>query len=189
MTTANPVLNNPDFGQHQTQGTGQAADADTVVKSFPSMSTLPHQDAPQNRAKFFTSVAESDVENFMQNLDSAKVLLIPVGVTISCDLVTNGNAAVIAGHVIGNIDAGAGPIIIKDGGEVQGTVTSEEYVVVAGKVTSSTTDGNAVVTPGLWVLAETGHVKGTVAYGRHRAYEGGVFNGRAIPFNEFQTKA
>ena len=134
-------------------------------------------------------VGLADVEHIIRTIDADNVVLIPAGVTIKCDIVTNGVASVvIAGRVEGNVDAGANPVIIKQSGEVIGTVRSQDSVVVAGKITAPGNDGEAVLTSGLWILAETGHVKGTVAYGRHRAYEGGVFSGRAIPYTEYEAK-
>jgi cytoskeletal protein CcmA (bactofilin family) len=194
MTSANPVLDpqalvNPDPSSGQTDAafSGQRS-TESAVKPLSPMMLVQPPDQQQGRAKLFSPEAHTDIERFIQNLDVDKVLLIPAGVTISSDLLTNGNAAVIAGRVEGSIDSGAGPIIIKEGGEVIGTVTSDEYVVVAGKVTAASPDGNAILTKGLWVLAATGSVKGTVAYGRQRAYEGGVLNGRAVPFSEYQPR-
>lgn len=141
--------------------------------------------SPSELVKSSAPVYFADVERFMQALDVDRLLVIPAGVSIKCDFSTNGMAAVvIAGSVEGNIDAGACPVIIKQGGQVVGTVSSEDYVLVAGSVSSAKNDGNAILTKGLWVLAETGSVIGTVAYGRQRAYEGGVLNGRAVPFTE-----
>jgi cytoskeletal protein CcmA (bactofilin family) len=127
------------------------------------------------------------VEKFVRELDSEKLFLLPAGVVIKGDLNTNGNAAVIAGRVEGNITAGGMPVIIKEGGEVVGTIESDDYVLVAGKATAATPDGQAIATKGLWILAETGYVKGGVAYGRQRAYEGGTLNGRAAPYSEYKA--
>lgn len=131
--------------------------------------------------------ANSGIDEFMQMLDADNLLMIPKGVQIKSDLFTNNlSAVVIAGRVEGDIDAGDWPVIVKAGGEVLGRIKSTSYVVIAGKVVAPTDESPAVLTQGLWVLAQAGYVKGTVAYGRQRAYEGGVFNGRAIPYAEFK---
>lgn len=125
-----------------------------------------------------------EVEQFIKSIDAEKVLLIPAGVVIKADLVSNGNAVVISGTVEGRIMAGSAPVIVKPGGEVVGSIESDEYVVVAGKVSAPEKDGDAIVTKGLLVLAASGSIKGTVAYGRQRAYEGGMLSGRAVPYAE-----
>ncbi len=132
----------------------------------------------------------SDFEQFAKDLDPAKLLIIPVGVSIKGVLTTGGDhAVVVAGHFEGDIDAGQHPVIIKKGASVLGCVRSEDCVVVAGSLTSKEKEGEAIVTSGLWVIADTGNVKGDVAYGRQRAYEGGVFSGRARPFSEYADKS
>jgi cytoskeletal protein CcmA (bactofilin family) len=128
--------------------------------------------------------ANPELDQFIKDIDAEKVLLIPAGVRIKSDLESNGNAVVISGVVEGRINAGSAPVIVKQGGEVIGSIESDEYVVVAGTVTSVEKDGDAVVTKGLLILAATGTIKGTVAYGRQRAYEGGTLSGRAVPFAE-----
>lgn len=128
----------------------------------------------------------ADVEYLVRQLDVEKVLLVPAGVTIKGDIDTNGLASLlISGTVHGNVKAGAGSVIVREGGVVHGSIHSDDCVVIAGQVTGA--DGAAIVTSGLWILAETAVVRGDVAYARHRAYEGGVFSGRAIPFSEYKA--
>ena len=127
----------------------------------------------------------ADVEHFARQLDAEKVLLVPPGVTINGNIDTNGLASlIISGTVNGNVTAGSGTVIVRESGVVVGTINSDDCVVVAGKVTGD--KAPAIVTKGLWMLAETGQVRGDVAYSRHRAYEGGLFSGRAIPFSEYE---
>ena len=132
-------------------------------------------------------VSVADIEHFTSQIEIDKVVLVPVGVTIKGDITTDGQASiVVCGRVEGNIDAGDRSVLVKSGGEVLGTIKAADAVVVAGTVTAASDETPAVVTAGLWILAETAKVKGTVAYGRHRAYEGGSFTGRAVPFADFK---
>ncbi len=129
----------------------------------------------------------SDIEHFAAQIDVEKVLLIPAGVSIDGDISTKGLASlVISGVVNGNVDAGAGAVIVRESGAVNGLVKSDDSVIVAGSITNDHAEGLAIATGGLWILTETGRVRGDVAYARHRAYEGAMFSGRAIPFSEYK---
>lgn len=130
----------------------------------------------------------SDIEHYAAQIDVNKVLLIPAGVTIEGDISTKGLASlVISGIVNGCVDAGAGSVIVRESGEVNGMVKSDDSVIVAGAINNPAAGGLAIATAGLWILTETGRVRGDVAYARHRAYEGAVFSGRAIPFSEYKA--
>ncbi len=128
----------------------------------------------------------ADLEHWTSQLDAEKVVLIPAGVTIGGDIITHGVASlVISGTVNGIVDAGSAMVVVRETGVVNGCVKSEDSVVIAGSVTCADPEGMAIVTSGLWILAETARVRGDVAYARHRAYEGSVFSGRAVPFSEY----
>jgi cytoskeletal protein CcmA (bactofilin family) len=132
-------------------------------------------------------VSVADLEHYITQLDLEKVLLVPSGVTINGDIVTNGLASVvISGAVNGSVDAGSAAVIIREGGLVNGSIKADDSIVIAGTVTAANPQAVAIATGGLWILSETGCVRGDVAYGRHRAYEGAIFSGRAIPFAEFK---
>jgi cytoskeletal protein CcmA (bactofilin family) len=125
----------------------------------------------------------ADIEYFTRHLDVKKLMLIPHGVTINGSIDTNGLASIIiSGTVNGNVTAGSGAVIVRKSGVVFGTIKADDCVVVVGQVTGN--KAPAIVTKGLWMLAETGQVHGDVAYSRYRAYDGGLFSGRAIPFSE-----
>lgn len=156
-----------------------------VVEKNASPEAQPLASPSSNYAKPHATPV-SDVERLAGELDLEKVLFVPVGVTISGDIDTNGLASlVISGTVKGSVRAGAGAVIVRQSGVVLGSIHSDESVVIAGHVTNP--DGLAIVTSGLWILAETAQVRGDVAYARQRAYEGSVFSGRAIPFSEYKA--
>lgn len=172
---------------HETAGASMFGGGPTelaATRQAPSLLVVPAGDANDASVQPVAAPVNAEIEQFIKGIDADKVLLIPAGVRIKSDLVSNGNAVVISGTVEGRINAGSAPVIVKEGGEVVGAIESDDYVVVAGTVTSVEKDGDAVVTKGLLILAATGTIKGTVAYGRQRAYEGGVLSGRAVPFAE-----
>lgn len=130
-----------------------------------------------------------DIDQFIRNMSLDEVVLIPAGAIIKGEISTDGRLSVIiAGRVEGTVDAGKCTVIVKDGAEVIGTIRSENIIVVAGTVTASAAEEMAIITSGLWVLAETGKVNGSCAYGRFKAYEGGTFAGRAIPHSDYSEK-
>ncbi len=143
---------------------------------------------PQVVKREICEAVENDL--FTRDLPVDETVLIPAGVTIKGDITTDGRASVIiGGRVEGTVDAGKCTVVVKDGAEVVGTIRAESSIIIAGNVTASTADDMAVITSGLWILAETGKVRGTTAYGRFRTYEGGTFNGRAIPYSEWSEKS
>ncbi|ABE47345.1 bactofilin family protein [Polaromonas sp. JS666] len=173
------------FPAHAAGPSAFGAGATELAGSRPAPSLLVVANSePSDARDRAIAPANPEIDQFIKDIDADKVLLIPAGVRIKSDLVSNGNAVVISGVVEGRINAGSAPVIVKQGGEVVGAIESDEYVVVAGTVTSVEKDGDAVVTKGLLILAATGSIKGTVAYGRQRAYEGGTLSGRAVPFAE-----
>lgn len=186
--TANSLAfpGHPDVA-HESPGASMFAAAESDLpasRQTPSLLVVPTAESKDAFARPSAAPLNAEIEQFIKGVDAEKVLLIPAGVRIKSDLVSNGNAVVISGFVEGRINAGSSPVIVKEGGEVIGAIESDEYVVVAGTVSAVEKDGDAVVTKGLLILAATGTIKGTVAYGRQRAYEGGVLSGRAVPFSE-----
>jgi cytoskeletal protein CcmA (bactofilin family) len=129
----------------------------------------------------------ADMEHLVSQFDSEKVVLIPAGVTFTGDIETKGLASlVISGTVIGMVDAGSASVIVQETGSVVGTIKADDTIAIAGTVKAGE-GAMAVITGGLWILAEKGCVRGDVAYARHRAYEGAVFRGQAIPFAEYKA--
>lgn len=174
---ANPVLETgPDSAK-------SLADPATPFAAAETVSTAPVASVASLKP---LSPDVADLEHWTSQLDAEKVAIIPAGVTINCDLITDGVASIIIGGTVhGIVDAGTAMVIVRESGVVNGCVKSEESVVIAGSVTSADPKGMAIVTSGLWVLADTARVRGDVAYARHRAYEGSVFSGRAVPFSEY----
>jgi cytoskeletal protein CcmA (bactofilin family) len=175
-----------------------AVDPDTVGKS-PFLPTPPRalHEVPSSLQQVETKnepkrpmTGSGEVDHFTRNIPLDEVVLIPAGATLKGNISTDGRASVIiAGRVEGIVDAGKCSVIIKEGAEVVGTIKADNSIVVAGSVTSTGDEDMAIVTGGLWILAETAKVKGGVAYGRFKTYEGGTFSGRAIPHSEYLDKS
>ena len=125
----------------------------------------------------------SEIDSMVRNLDAGKVVLIPAGVVIKGDIATDGNAAVVIhGQVEGRVSAGDMAVYVMDGGQVTGSISNKAEVVVAGRIAGGDQNAVCVMTPKRFVLAGTGHIEGDVEYGSVRIYEGGLIEGRMLPF-------
>lgn len=125
----------------------------------------------------------SEIDSMVRNLDANKVVLIPAGVVIKGDIATDGNAAVVIhGRIEGRVSAGDMGVYVMDGGQVTGSISNKAEVVVAGRIAGGDQNAVCVMTPKRFVLAGTGHIEGDVEYGSVRIYEGGLIEGRMLPF-------
>lgn len=125
----------------------------------------------------------TEIDSMVRNLDAGKVVLIPSGVVIKGDIATDGNAAVVIhGRIEGRVSAGDMGVYVMDGGQVTGSISNKAEVVVAGRIAGGDQNAVCVMTPKRFVLAGTGHIEGDVEYGSVRIYEGGLIEGRMLPF-------
>ena len=94
-----------------------------------SVATLP---VPHRSA---ASGDEADYSSLVRNFDVTRTFFVPAGMSLKADVDTEGIAAVVVyGHVAGSVRAGAQPVFVMPDARVDGQVSSEGEVVVAGAV-------------------------------------------------------
>lgn len=128
------------------------------------------------------SPSEDDLELMVRRFDVRDTAFIPRGLTIRGDLDTEGSAAVVVfGTVTGAVKAGNKMVIVMPEAVVEGPITTQGEVVVAGTVGTEGSSQLVISAGQRFHLSQTGRVHGDVAYRSMRIYEGGTVAGRLIP--------